>query len=80
MHHGADNVERGVGEAQHEEQRKLVLDGQEEEVVDVGRVEEALDDHRDPVEEARRGGPGVVLHDGLVYGMLQCQEAFPVVA
>lgn len=80
MHHRTDDVERGVGEAQHQEKGQLVLDGQEEKIIDVRWVEEALDNHGDPVEETSCKRASVVLHDGLVHGMLHCQEAFPVVA
>lgn len=77
MDDGTDDVERGVGEAEHEQQRQLVLDGQEEEVIDVGREGEALHHHGDVIQQTGRAGTGMVLHDSPVHGMLHCQESLP---
>lgn len=80
VHDGTDDVERGVGEAEHEEQGQLVLDGEEEEVVDVRRVGEALHHHRDVLQQAGGAGVGVVLYDGSVHRMLHRQETFSDIA
>lgn len=77
---GADDVERGVGEAEHEEEGQLVLDGEEEEVVDVRRVGEALHHHRDVLQQAGGAGVSVVQHDGSVHRVLHRQETFSDVA
>jgi len=80
VHNGADDVKRGVGEAEHEQQGQLVLDGKEEEVVDVRRVGEALHHHCDVLQQAGGAGVGVVLHDGSVHRVLHRQETFSDIA
>lgn len=75
LHHCPDDAEGGVGEAEHEQQRKLVLDGDEEWVRDVRWEREPLGDHTELLEQLVRRGVGMVMHDGFVYSMLHCQEA-----
>lgn len=75
LYYSPDDGEGGVGEAQHEQQGQLVLDGNEEGVRDEGREWEPLGDHPELLEQLVRRGVGVVVHDGPVHSVLHCQEA-----
>lgn len=75
LHDGPDDAEGGVGETQHEQQWKLVLDGDQEGVGDERWVREPLSDHRELLKQLVRGGVGVVMHDGPVHRVLHGQEA-----
>lgn len=76
LHDGPDDGERAVGEAQHEQEGELVLDGDQEGIRNKRRVREPLRDHRELLKQLARGGVGVVLHDGPVHRVLHGQEAF----
>ncbi len=80
LHHSADDIQRGVGEAEHQQQRQLVLDGQDEDVVDERWVREAGQQHLGSLEEGRRCCAVVGLHDGPVHRMLHLQEALTVIS
>lgn len=80
LHHGADDIQGRVGEAEHEQQRQLVLDGQDEDVVDEGRVREAGQRNLGSLEEGRRRRAVVGLHDGSIHRVLHLQEALAVIS
>lgn len=78
LHDCPHDVEGRVGEAEHQQQRQLVLYGQDEDVVLVGGVGKARQDHFD--HQVVRGGAVVRAHDGPVHGVLHGQEPLSVVA
>lgn len=80
LHHSANDIQRGVCEAEHQQQRQLVLDGQDEDVVDERWVREAGQQHLGSLEEGRRRCAVVGLHDGPVHRVLHLQEALAVIS
>lgn len=80
LDHRPHDVEGRVGEAEHQQQGQLVLDGQDEDVVPVGRVGEARQHHSGLPQHVGRLGLVERVHDCSVHGVLHSQEALSVVA
>lgn len=78
--HRPHYVEGRVGEAEHQQERQLVLDGQDEDVILVGWVGEARQHHSGLPQHSGRLGLVERVHDCSVHGVLHGQEALSEVA
>lgn len=76
QYNGVDGDELNADEAEHEENRELVLQDQEEPVLDIGFVWESLHKHVEALKHLSRCIASVVPHDGFICCVLYGQEAF----
>lgn len=70
LHHCSHYVEGGIGEAEHQEKRQLVLNGQDENIIDERGVRKPRKDDFGLTKQMFSSSLVVDKHDGLVHCIL----------